>query len=289
MRGSIAGLMNKEDLGEAVASSQKPELGVVIGAMELPRSAFQAWPEIADTLRAAQECALLLDFDGTLVNLQRRPGDVKVSAGVKAILRRIIRHPNVFVAIVSGRRVRDLRRLLGLKGLHYSGLHGAEWNSTVISMDRRPKRTIDNAREMAQERLGRYKGIWIENKSLTFAVHHRSANASSVRAAKNQLIALLSELDSDLRILTGSCVWEVAPPAVPGKLSAIEKIAHSLKGGTAIVCVGDDPTDEPGFGALRNQITVRVGKRARTNARYYVRTPAELLHFLQRLEGEIPQ
>jgi trehalose-6-phosphatase len=50
--------------------------------------------------------------------------------------------------------------------------------------------------------------------------------------------------------------------------------------------VGDDDSDESAFAALADQITVRVGRKRGTHARFYVRNPAGVHDFLIRLESE---
>src|ERR1700721_1301190 len=74
-----------------------------------PRSAFRSWPEIRDRLRAAKRWAFFLDFDGTLVNLRKRPGDVRMPRAAKLVLKRLASHSNVRVVIVSGRTLRNIR------------------------------------------------------------------------------------------------------------------------------------------------------------------------------------
>jgi hypothetical protein len=79
------------------------------------KSLLRHIPRILARLREAQKTAVLLDCDGTLVPLRRHPSDVRVPVQVKKVLARLVRNPRLFVAIVSGRRVRDLKALLDVK------------------------------------------------------------------------------------------------------------------------------------------------------------------------------
>src|SRR5579863_728946 len=125
----------------------KTNAAVTIGhSDQTPRSAFRAWPDIRARLRAAGQGAVLLDFDGTLVNLRRRPSDVRMPPRAKRILQRLVRHPNSFIAIVSGRRVRTLRSLFDVKGLHYFGLHGAERDGKSATLNKEARRALDAAK-----------------------------------------------------------------------------------------------------------------------------------------------
>ena len=252
-----------------------------------PRSAFRAWPEIRSQLRAADPQAILLDFDGTLVNLRPAPGDVEVPAGVRRMLQRLVGHANLFVAVVSGRRVRDLRGRLGVEGLRYFGLHGAERDGESRRISQKARVALARAKRDARLSLSDLPGIWIEDKSLAFAVHYRSAGASAVQAANERLFNLVAKGDGALHVLNGSRVWEILPREIPGKSVAVKQVLGELPAGAPVVYIGDDGTDEVAFAVLQNQITIRVGREHGTRARYYVRTPADVLRFLARLEGEL--
>jgi len=259
------------------------------GRNGLPRSATQAWPEICARLKAADRWAVFLDFDGTLVKLRSRPGDVSVPLGVKRVLQRLARNSEVLVAIVSGRRLKNLRELVGVEGVHYFGLHGAERDGESASISEESAAALDAAKRAARRELGSLTGIWIEDKGLTFSVHHRDANTVATKAAGAALVELLAPWRNTLHVLNGSRVWEVLPREITGKYAAVEYVLTSLPEGTAAVYAGDDGTDEPAFEVLGNQITIRVGctRRTETQARYCLPEPADVLRFLTRMEKEL--
>ena len=72
--------------------------------------------------------ALLLDFDGTLVDLVDRPDAVVVDAALVALLQRLMGTFDGRVALVSGRSVAQIHAFLGeaVPGLSVVGSHGAE-------------------------------------------------------------------------------------------------------------------------------------------------------------------
>jgi len=238
-------------------------------------------------VRSADRIALLLDFDGTLVNLQRHPGDVRAPAPLKHVLSCLVQHPKLFVAIVSGRRVRVLRRLLGVKGLHYLGLHGAERSGEPVALAKGTATAVSQMKRSAVAQLGAFPEVWIENKGLSIAVHYRNASPATIRAARETLSRLLIPWGAAFRVLKGSCVWEIVPREIPGKAAAVRKVLRGLPAGIPVVYMGDDGTDEAVFAVLREQITVRVGRRGVTRARYYLRTPGDALRFLERLGTEL--
>lgn len=68
----------------------------------------------------------MLDFDGTLAPITRNPINTVIAPQSLAILRRLALHPNVFVAIISGRGPADVQQRVALPNVTYSGNHGLE-------------------------------------------------------------------------------------------------------------------------------------------------------------------
>ena len=267
------------------------QITVTRGAVQkrrLPRYVFQVWPGIIARLKAAEHRALLLDFDGTLANLRRRPVDVRLSTRTRDALARLLRHRDLYVAIVSGRRVRDLHARVGTKGIHYFGLYGFEWPGKPLRLSKSAKPALRLAKRDARSLLAHCPGVWIEDKGLSFAVHYRGARPEVARVARESLLALLASWSHVFHVFNGDNVWEVLPREIPGKDVAVKTILKKLPRGSLMIYVGNDATDEAAFAVLVDQITVRVGKRHGTQARFFLRTPADVLQFLERLEREIP-
>lgn len=255
---------------------------------KLPLYLFRSWPEIRARVRSASQCALFLDFDGTLVGLQSRPGDVVLAARTRNVLRNLLRRSNVFIAIVSGRRIGRLQRMVALEGVHYFGLHGAEREGKTLTLRSDSIDAIGRASRSAQSRLEGLRGVWIEDKEVSFAVHYRKARRATALAAHLILTAALAPHLHSIRVLDGERVWEILPREIPGKGPTVRELMGGLPKGALAVYAGNDDTDEPAFAAMPDQITVRVGPRCGTNADFYLRNPAEVLRFLSRLEEELP-
>jgi trehalose-phosphatase len=249
--------------------------------------AFDAWPEIIARLRGARRRVIFLDFDGTLVKIQRSPRVVRSSSRVNRVLERLERNRNLSLAIVSGRRASHLRRLLPVRGLHYFGLHGGERNGRPIKLRKANKLALSCARREAQARLGKLRGIWVEDKQFSFCVHYRNADEATGRIAARILNRILVPWRESLHVLSGKKIWEVLPPEIPGKFAAVQGVLAQMRAGTAAVYIGDDETDEGVFAVLKNQITVRVGAADHTRARYFLPAPPDVLRFLALLEREL--
>jgi trehalose 6-phosphate phosphatase len=252
-----------------------------------PRYLFRAWSEITERICNAEICALLLDFDGTLVKIRQRPWEVRVPQRTKRMLDRLARHPKLFVAIVSGRRRQDLQTRIGVDTLHFIGLHGAEVEGRNTKIGEDSKKILGLVKREARKQIASMRGMRIEDKGLSFAVHYRGAKASIAQTAKARLLELVAPLHRYVKVFEGAMVWEVLPNEIQGKGAAARELLGQFPKGTPAIYIGDDGTDESAFNTLSDQITIRVGKAQETHAKYYLRDTGEVIHFLLRLEAEL--
>lgn len=245
------------------------------------------WPEVVSRIREADHRLLLLDFDGTLVGLRRHPDDVRFSERGRKILRRLVGRENLTVAVVSGRELEKIQALVGVEGIRYVGLHGAEraGETTVPSIGAR--QMVEAALKAAQTGLAGLRGIEIEDKHLSFAVHYRGARQAATEAASRVVGDIVATSNDKLRILCGKKVWEVLPREFPGKGVAVLELFARLPEKKIAIYFGDDETDEEAFSVLPGQITVSVGSGVNSHASFYVQSPSEVLQFLSRLEKEL--
>src|SRR5262245_20105148 len=78
------------------------------------------------TIPDLRDCAILLDVDGTIVDLAPMPGAVRVPESLRRVLARLIERSGGAVALVSGRSIADLDRLFAPLRITAVGGHGAE-------------------------------------------------------------------------------------------------------------------------------------------------------------------
>jgi trehalose-phosphatase len=272
-----------EPLSRRLASAQR----TTHQAARSVRNLFDAWPGIIERLKGAEFRLLLLDFDGTLVRLRRRPEDVRFSARGKKILRRLVGLKDFSATVVTGRGLESIETMVGVEGVRYVGLHGAARNGKSMAVSRAAQQAMARARKEAQSKLRELPGIWIEDKGLIFAVHYRGAAHESAEEAGCVLRRIVAPLRKNLRILNGDCVWEVLPREIQGKGAAVLELLAGLPDRTVAMYIGDDRTDEEAFAVLPGHITVKVGDGQNTSAGFYVRTPAEVLQLLSRFEKEL--
>lgn len=254
-----------------------------------PQYLWRCWGEIANGIKRARKVALFVDFDGTLVRIQRDPNRVKLARGVRLLLGRISKKGAV-VGIVSGRRLSDVQRRVGLKQIWYAGAHGLflrdPSNRSIALVAPKQLEAIRKARRTLKWRLRNVPGVRLEPKGATVAVHYRGATKKSERAARDVVTEVLKE-HRTLCMLAGKKVLELLPDSRTDKWSAIQFILKRQQKDEVrrrrAIFIGDDVTDERVFERLRG-VTIAVRKRQRTAARYYLRSPAEVRRFLETVE-----
>jgi len=256
-------------------------------SIQAPRHAIRAWPEISTRIHAAEYHALLLDFDGTLVRLKRRPPQVRLSLRARHLLERLAARRNLYVAIISGRDLPGLRNVAGVRGVHYFGSHGAQREGKLTILSERGSNALLHARCAARKRLAGLAGIWIEDKGLSLAIHYRGASEKIVKGAGLITQRILAPLRDSLYLMEGLRVWEILPRELPGKGATARGLVERMPKGSLTVYIGDDDTDETAFAALPHEITVRVGRKNGTHAGFYLSGPGEVLRFLSRFEREL--
>ena len=237
---------------------------------------------VAARLRPASHVAVLLDLDGTLAPLRRRPGEVVVGPAVRRALERLVRAPRTRVYVISGRRLADVRSRVGVDGVGYLGLHG--WEARLRqSLPAASRRLVRRARSGLRRALEPFEGVWVEDKGAVLAVHYREAREQDVVRARSVIRRLMKNFAPPLRLLASKKVWEVFPPEVRGKGEAAGLLACAQPPGTLVLYAGDDASDEQAFRALPEAITVRVGGRGRTAAKWRLAGPEEVCQLLERM------
>jgi trehalose 6-phosphate phosphatase len=245
---------------------------------------FKDWAQIQLRLREAESVALFLDFDGTLAGLRDRPEAVKLPPRTRRALFRLAHSPRIHAWIVSGRRLDDIRERVRVPGLGYIGLHGAE-SGGPASLSNASRAGLLEAQRYLTRHLPQAPGVWIEDKGATLAVHYRSARNGSEGKARASVAEIIGALGGALRVIEGDRVSELMPPEVPGKGEAARSRWRKSRG--LPIYVGNDGTDEPAFEVLSGGITVRVGPRRRSRARFALRDPREVREFLEKLEETV--
>ena len=231
---------------------------------------------LAETLRPLTdvpgESAVFCDIDGTLAPIVERADDAKVPETTSRLLAAIARRYGC-VGCISGRSVAEARRLVGVGGIAYAGMHGVEmlWpGATRPEMSPEMSAWAGRVRDFVHDNESRELRILrvrIEDKGPIWAYHWRGAPDEEAAHERVKELAAAAE-EAGLGVHWGRKVLEVRPPLPIDKGQAIRELVHRCPVRAALFA-GDDVTDLDAFTALDELVAdgllgraVRVGVRS---------------------------
>ncbi|MFF4550472.1 trehalose-phosphatase [Streptomyces sp. NPDC001435] len=225
----------------------------------LPTPVTQAGREGLDALLARPRTALIgLDFDGTLAPIVADPEQARAHPDAVPALSEIA--PKVAsVAVITGRpagvavRHGGFAGVPGLEHLVVLGHYGAERWEAVSGTISAPPPHPGVAAVRAElpgflDRIGAWRGTWIEEKGRAVAVHTRRAD--DPQAAFEALREPLSDLATrhGLIVEPGRLVLELRPPGMDKGVALLEYVRDI--GAESVVYAGDDLGDLPAYAAV---------------------------------------
>jgi|YelNatPaOPRAMG01_1025707.scaffolds.fasta_scaffold20275_3 trehalose 6-phosphate phosphatase len=244
---------------------------------------FDAWADLNKRIRRAEHIVVFLDFDGTLVRLRRKPKEVFLEEPKRRILRKLLRHRNVTLCFISGRQLGDLQERVRVDGAIYFGLHGWE-RSNGQTPDLPGVRRLRGSMQRLQQQTQDLPGIKVEDKGVCFGVHYRRARKPAIKKAQALVLDALDRLGPDFKMMAGKKIWEIYPKGMGNKGTAAKELLEQIPGRKLVVYAGDDTTDETAFALLPKAVTIRVGKFRESKAKFFLKGPAEVLSFLEKLD-----
>jgi trehalose 6-phosphate phosphatase len=136
--------------------------------------------------------------------------------------------------------------------------------------------------------LPAYPGAWIEPKYNSFSVHLKGLNVEIKREVQQVVTKRVGLLSETLQAMTNLRDVEVAPVSIGNKGMAVQNILRqAAMRGALPIYFGDDLSDEPAFAAAGKGVSILVGKRRATRAKFFLRGPAEVTAALSRMEETI--
>ncbi len=198
-----------------------------------------------------RKCALLLDIDGTILDLAPAPQEVWVPGELRDTLSRLEDLTGGAVALVSGRSLHDIDLIFSPLQLAAVGGHGAELRVTPGGEAVTRARELNPAlkRKLATlTELG--PGILIEDKSYSLALHYRLApeQGEALREAIMNICATAPR--GSIEILPGKLVFEIKMAGINKAGAVRELMKYPPFAGRNPIFIGDDTTDEPVFPIL---------------------------------------
>ncbi len=246
--------------------------------------------------RPCQRLCLFLDFDGTLAPIVPRPELAELPAPTRAVVEHLA--ALVPVCVVSGRALADLESKVGLENVYYVAEHGCELrppgqapSCALVELGPEDEATLARFSDALRTQLAGVPGLLIERKRLSTSFHYREMPPDLVPKLRSLLEESLGR-HTTLVLREGKMVYEVRPAACATKGHAVLWLLRHWKsrlGPLHPLCLGDDLTDEDMFAAVDGLGTaILVGQPSRpSQARYFLRDPAEVAAFLTRLARHV--
>jgi len=231
-------------------------------------------------------CALFLDLDGTLAPFQATPCAVGPEARRQALLSRLAADLDGRVAVVSGRDLQDIDRILAGGVTPVAAVHGLVRRDARGRVSALPAHDgLGQARETLKALSRCERGLLFEDKTLSVALHYRNVPeaAEAVVEASERLARV-----TGLVLQLGDMVAELRTPGCDKGQAVAAFLQEQPFAGTTPVFVGDDLTDEDGFAAATRLggFGVLVGPPRPTLARYRLEDVESVLAWL---EGAAPR
>jgi trehalose 6-phosphate synthase/phosphatase len=246
-----------------------------------------AWPaRFVKQLQRPGKFRLVLDYDGTLVGLTKKPERAILLQQTQELLVTLQEKMEVF--IVSGRSRAFLEKQLGSLNLHLVAEHGAferlpngEWQTRVSSDI---KSWYPQVERVMQSYADRVPLSHIERKEASLVWHYRESPTDfaefQVKKLDDELQVGLS--NSPVVVALGSKIIE-AKAIECNKGNFLRSLLQDTQDDSFYLCIGDDRTDEDMFKVLGDRgVAIKIGSGA-TAAQYRLQRQEDVVVFFTEL------
>jgi trehalose 6-phosphate phosphatase len=197
------------------------------------------------------QVAILLDVDGTILDVAATPQSVVVPASLVQILGELHVRTNGAVALISGRLIEGLDDLFVPLKLPCVGGHGVEWRiSGSAPIQRRYGELSALLKKQVATEVAVDPRVIVEDKGSSLAVHYRLAPELGP-LIKIKIAAILDRAPAEkLELLCGKSVIEIKPASFNKGVAVRGLMKSPPFAQRTPLFVGDDITDESVFAAL---------------------------------------
>ncbi|XP_014255923.1 alpha,alpha-trehalose-phosphate synthase [UDP-forming] [Cimex lectularius] len=213
-----------------------------------------------------KKLALLLDYDGTLAPISPHPDLAILPEPTKQLLQKLANHPDIHISIISGRKIDNLKMMVGIENITYAGSHGLD----IIHPDGTkfthpmPAEYENKAKSLLKHLQDQVckDGAWVENKGVYLTFHYRNTPID----AQPELLSKAQDLieKEGFVVSHAHSAIEAKPPINWNKGRAAIYILRTAFGldwseRISIIFAGDDVTDEDAIQVLKGMAyTFRV-------------------------------
>jgi trehalose 6-phosphate phosphatase len=194
-------------------------------------------------------CAILLDVDGTILDLAPTPREVLVPSFLRHAMYRLSKRTGGALALVSGRQVSDLDLLFAPLQLPAVGGHGAECRpvagANLALLRTLPLNATLKRKFAAIAESG--PGIVFEDKGYSAALHYRLAPELSDVVSEAAVRICQENPSVSIELLRGKSVLEIKQAGFSKATGVRELMRCPPFRGRRPIFIGDDVTDESVF------------------------------------------
>ena len=255
------------------------------------------FPRIKAKLGREKRLWLFLDYDGTLAEFAPTPDHVQPDSEIGLLVSNLASIPTLRVAIVSGRRLSHVQRLLPLENIYLAGSYGIEL--LIPGGERINRLNLDKIRPTL-ERIKPYwgaliandEGFYLEDKEWSIALHARFAEDNVAERVLKQAREHVGNfaLGDEFRVIGGHKFLEIAP-RIADKGQTVSFLMEEFPWEGAIpLYLGDDDMDEEAFGVIQASggVAVMVSAEPRqSSADCSLLSPMEVRRWLTNLPNEL--
>lgn len=202
----------------------------------------------------AKVLRLFLDYDGTLADFAPSPDTLLPDLELIDLMKRLVNSKGILPAIISGRKMEHVAKLLPVKGLLLAGTYGIEmqlpdgqyWSAIDIN---RIRPIIEHTIPLWKKLIENRNDFYLEDKGWSIAIHGRLADEAEAQEVMWSAHQMIRDLPPDplFRLYEGERFMEYAP-VLASKILAAQWIVDNLTPKEAlIVIIGDDDKDEEAF------------------------------------------
>jgi trehalose 6-phosphate phosphatase len=195
--------------------------------------------------------SLLLDLDGTLLDLAATPDAVVVPDGLVVTLRTLGAQLEGAIAVITGRLIETVDALLGDAVTAVAGEHGGAIRFASGAAIERPEAALLPPEwiERGKAVEAAHPGSLFEQKPRGFGIHFRRAPGAG--EAIHTALADLVSGSTAFELIPGSFLWEIRPRGVD-KGGAVTRLMRRTPFATRLpLFIGDDVTDKDGIRAAQ--------------------------------------
>jgi trehalose 6-phosphate phosphatase len=233
--------------------------------------------------RDLNRLAILLDVDGTLLDIAPTPREIVVPADLPETLARVRDRLGGALALVSGRPISEIDEFFAPLLLPAIGGHGAEMrpvaDGDTHSGHAKPLDPL--FRQRLKDIAANHPGVLVEDKVYSIALHYRLVPKQGLGLIHDVKHAYAAWADQSFELLAGKAVLEIKYAAFNKGSAVRDLMTYPPFKGRAPIFVGDDRTDEDAFKVMPefNGQAMSVGRKLPGIDKYFD-CPADVRRWL---------